>query len=293
MRRVWRAASGAAPSGAVPVSKLVVTAALVGAEVTRDQHPSLPQAPEEIAVAAEEAWRAGASVIHLHVRDPQGRPTQDAAVFRRTMDLIAARCDAIIQVSTGGAVGMSPEERLQPVFLGPEMATLTCGSVNFGDELFANPFPLIRQFARTMRGLGVRPEIEVFDSGAVGTAERLVDLGLVEPPLHFELVMGVPGGVPATVRHLLCLVDSLPAGSTWTVAGIGKAQLPMSVLGVAMDGHVRVGLEDNIYYRRGVLAESNAQLVERVVRIAREFGREVATPHEARRILRLSPKERT
>lgn len=288
-----RAFSGATYLGAAEVCKLVITAALVGAEVTRDQHPSLPLTPEEIAVAAEDAWRAGASVIHLHVRDEQGRPTQDAGVFGRTIDLIRGRCDAIIQVSTGGAVGMSPEERLQPVSLRPEMATLTCGSVNFGDELFCNPFPMIRRFARTMRDLGVRPEIEVFDSGAVAAATRLVGLGLVEPPLHFDLVMGVPGGVPATARHLVCLVDSLPAGSTWTVAGIGRAELPMAVLAIALGGHVRVGLEDNIYYRRGVLAESTAQLVERVVRIAGDFGREIATCDEARRILRLPAKERT
>jgi len=274
------------------VSKLIITAALVGAEVTRVHNPNLPLTPEEIAVAAEQSWRAGASIIHLHVRDRQGLPTQDPAVYRRAMDLIAARCDAVVQVSTGGAVGMSPEERLQPVFLGPEMATLTCGSVNFGDGLFANPFPVIKQFAGAMRDRGVRPEIEVFDSGAVATAERLVGLGLVDPPLHFDLVMGVPGGIPATPRHLMCLVDSLPVGSTWTVAGIGRNQLPMSVLAIVMGGHVRVGFEDNIYYRRGVLAESNAQFVQRVVRIAAELGREIATPAEARQMLRLEPKER-
>lgn len=188
---------------------------------------------------------------------------------------------------------MTPEERIQPVSLKPEMATLTCGSVNFGEELFANPFPVIRGFARAMREHGVRPEIEVFDTGAVATAERLVELGLLDPPLHFDLVMGVPGGVPATPRHLMCLVDSLPAGSTWTVAGIGRHQLPMAALAILMDGHVRVGFEDNVYYRRGVLAESNAQLVERVVRIAEELGREIASPDEAREMLRLTAKEGT
>ena len=266
---------------------LVITAALVGAETTREQNPNLPLTPAEIAVAAREACEAGASVIHLHVRDEAGQSTQDRAVYRRTIDLIQAECEAIIQVSTGGAVGMSPDERLQPVTLGPEMATLTCGTVNFGKEVFYNPLPLIRDFARAMREHGVRPEIEVFDSGAVATAERLMAQGLVESPAHFDLVMGVPGGVPPTSRHLMCLVDSLPAGSTWTVAGIGRHQLPLAVLALVLGGHVRVGFEDNVYYSRGVLAESNAQLVSRVVRIATELGRPIATPAQAREMLRV------
>jgi 3-keto-5-aminohexanoate cleavage enzyme len=266
---------------------VVITAALVGAETTRERNPNIPLSPPEIAVAAHEAWQAGASVIHLHVRDTAGRPTQSREVFAETIALIHERCDAVVQVSTGGAVWMQAAERLQPVSLAPEMATLTCGTVNFGDEMFCNPFPLICQFAAEMRRHGVRPEIEVFDSGAIATAERLVALGLVEPPLHFDLVMGVPGGMPATSRHLQCLVDSLPAGSSWTVAGIGRHQLPLGVLGLVMGGHVRVGFEDNVYYSRGVPAESNAQLVARIARLARELDRPVATPAEARRVLRL------
>jgi 3-keto-5-aminohexanoate cleavage enzyme len=266
---------------------LVITAALVGAETTRKHNPNLPLTPEELAAAAHDACEAGASIIHLHVRDEAGQPTQDRGVFERTIRLIKQRCDAIVQVSTGGAVGMAPEERLQPVTLSPEMATLTCGTVNFGDQVFSNPFPLIRQFAAAMREYRVRPEIEVFDSGAIATAARLIALGLVDAPLHFDLVMGVPGGVPPTPRHLMCLVESLPAGSTWTVAGIGRHQLSLGHLAMALGGHVRVGLEDNVHYSRGVLAESNAQLVSRIVRIARELDRPVATPAEARKMLRL------
>jgi len=266
---------------------VVITAALLGAETTRARNPNLPLTPAEIATAAYEAWQAGASVVHLHVRDKAGEPTQARETFAETIDLIRGRCDAIIQVSTGGAVWMSGAERLQPVSLGPEMATLTCGTVNFGDEVFSNPFPMICEFAAAMRRNGVRPEIEVFDTGAVATAARLIEMQLVEPPLHYDLVMGVPGGVPPTARHLQCLVDSLPTGSTWTVAGIGRHQLPLGVLALVMGGHVRVGFEDNVYYSRGVLAESNAQLVARVVRIANELGRPVATPADARRMLRL------
>lgn len=270
------------------MTPLIITAALVGAETTRAQNPNLPLSPEEIATDAYECWLAGASIAHLHVRDAEGRPTQDREIFRETISRIRERCDIIVQVSTGGAVGMSPEERLQPVTLGPEMATLTCGTVNFGDEVFSNPFPMIRQFAAAMRRHGVRPEIEVFDSGAVATAGRLIALGLVDPPLHYDLVMGVPGGVPPTVEHLLCLVHSLPPGSTWTVAGVGRHQLPLALVAMVLGGHVRVGLEDNIYYARGVLASGNAQLVGRVVRLAGELGRPVATPAQAREMLRLT-----
>jgi len=269
------------------LAPLIITAALLGAETTRKHNPNVPLTPEEIAHEAHQAWHAGASVIHLHVRDSEGRPTQDREVFAEAIALIRERCDAIIQVSTGGAVGMTPAERLQPVTLAPEMATLTCGTVNFGDEIFANPFPMIREFAREMQRHGVRPEIEVFDTGAVATAGRLISLGLVDGPLHYDFVMGVPGGVPPTVEHLLCLVRSLPPGSTWTVAGIGRHQLPLATVAIVLEGHVRVGLEDNVYYARRELATGNAQLVERIARIAKELGRPVATPTEARQILRI------
>lgn len=273
------------------MDKLIITAAMVGAEVTREDNPNLPLTPEEIARAAEEAWRAGASIIHLHVRDEQGRATQSAAVFKQAMDLIRQRCDAIVQVSTGGAVGMTAEERLQPVTLNPEMATLTTGTVNFGSDVFCNAPKDIEAFARAMKERGVKPEIEVFDVGMIGSAMALVKKGLVSQPLHFDLVMGVPGGIPGTPKDLLHLVESLPQGSTWTVAGIGRTELPLGVMAIIMGGHVRVGFEDNVYYSRGVPADSNAQLVERVARLARELGREVAKPDEARAILGLPRRQ--
>jgi len=272
------------------VEKLIITAAMVGAEVTRQENPNLPFTPEEIAQAAEEAWKAGASIIHLHVRDEQGKATQSAAVFREAADRISRRCDVIIQVSTGGGVGMTAEERIQSLTLNPEMATLTTGTVNFGDGVFYNPPKDIETFARAMKERGVKPEIEVFDVGMIGGALALVKKGLVQPPLHYDFVMGVPGGIPGTPRDLLHLVESLPAGSTWSVAGIGRAELPLGVMAIIMGGHVRVGFEDNVYYSKGVLAESNAQLVARIVRLARELGREVATPNEARAILGLPPR---
>jgi len=269
--------------------KLIITAALTGAETTREDNPNLPLTPDEIAQAAAEAREAGASIIHLHVRDGEGRPTQDVQVFRETIRLIHERCDCIVQVSTGGAVGTPPEERLRPLALVPEMATLTCGTVNFGDGVFENPPALIEAFAVKMAELGIKPELEVFDVGMVANALRLARRGLLKEPFYFDFVMGVPGGIPGTVDNLMHLVRQIPPGAMWQVAGVGKAELPLAVLAIVMGGHVRVGFEDNVYYSRGVLAQSNAQLVARVARIAREVGREIATPAETREMLGIAP----
>jgi 3-keto-5-aminohexanoate cleavage enzyme len=267
------------------MEKLIITAALVGAETTRAQQPNLPVTPEEIAEAAHACREAGASVCHLHVRTDDGMPTQDRERFRETIAAIRRRCDIIIQVSTGGAVGMTADERLQPVSLRPEMATLTCGTVNFGDAVFLNAPGDLERFARELKAYGVRPEFEIFEAGMIQNALSLWRKGLVEPPFHFDFVLGVPGAMPATPKHLLFLTELLPEGATWSVAGIGRYQLPMAALAVILGGHARVGFEDNIFYRKGELAESNAQLVARVARIARELDRPLATPDEARRIL--------
>lgn len=269
------------------MDKLIITVALVGAETTREDNPNLPLTPMEIAEAAAEACHAGASVAHIHVRDRDGKPTQDVEVFRETLEEIRRRCDIITQVSTGGAVGTPWELRIAPLDLAPEMATLTTGTVNFGDDVFMNPPDVIEKFARRMIERRVKPEVEVFDAGHIANALRLVKKGLLSLPAHFDFVMGVPGGIPATPRDLLHLVGSIPEGCTWQVAGIGRHELPLAVMAIVMGGHVRVGFEDNVYYSKGVLAESNAQLVARIARIAKEVGREVATPEEARRILNL------
>lgn len=267
------------------MSKLIITAAMVGAEVTRADQPNLPITPTEIAAAAVACREAGASIIHLHVRRDDGSATQDRERFRETIEAIRAKTDVIVQVSTGGAVGMQPEERLQPLALNPEMATLTCGTVNFSNEVFWNDPALIRQFAAEMKARGVRPEFEIFDAGMVQNALRLLADGLVEPPLHFDFVLGVPGALPASPKNLLYLSELLPAGATWSVAGIGRHQLPLATLAMVMGGHVRVGFEDNINYRKGELAQSNAQLVARVARISHELDRAIATPDEAREML--------
>lgn len=269
------------------MSKLIITAALVGAEVSREQTPYIPLTPSEIAEAAYECWQAGASIVHIHVRDKDGNATQDVKVFQETLRLIKEKCDIIVQISTGGAVTAKIGERIAPIYLKPEMATLSTGTVNFGSDIFLNTQEYMEKIAKAIQENGVKPEIEVFDVGMIQNALNLVKKGLVSEPLHFDFVMGVPGAIPGTAKNLLHLIESIPQNATWTVAGIGRAELPLAVMAIVMGGHVRVGFEDNIYYAKGVLAKSNAELVERIVRIAKECGREVATTREARAILGL------
>jgi 3-keto-5-aminohexanoate cleavage enzyme len=269
------------------MDKLIITAAICGAEVTKENNPNVPYTVEEIGREAESAYKAGASIIHLHVRYDDGTPTQDKERFRLCMEEIRRRCpDVIIQPSTGGAVGMSNDERLQPIELLPEMATLDCGTLNFGgDEIFVNTENTIKYFGQRMIEKGIKPEIEVFDKGMVDYAIKFAKQGYILKPMHFDFVLGVQ--MTATARDLAFMVDSIPEGSTWTVAGVGRYQFPMAALGIVMGGHVRVGFEDNVYISKGVLAKSNGELVEKVVRLANELGREVATPDEARQILGL------
>ncbi|PWI57955.1 3-keto-5-aminohexanoate cleavage protein [Sulfoacidibacillus thermotolerans] len=272
------------------MQKLVITAAVNGAEVMREQTPYVPITPEEIASAAVEAAAAGASIVHVHARRPDGSPTQDKAVYREIIERIREQSSVIVQVSTGGAVGMTADERGDVISLAPEMATLSTGTVNFGEGVFYNSPDLIADFAARMKKYGVRPEIEVFDIGMIANAQNLVKKGLLSEPLHFDLVLGVPGAIPGEIAHLMHMIATLPQGSTWTAAGVGRAQLPITTAAILLGGHVRVGLEDNIYYTKGRLAESSAQLVARVVRIAQELGRELATPDEARQIVGISSR---
>jgi len=267
--------------------EVVITVAAIGAEVTRAQQPGLPLLPEEVGEEYRRAHDAGAAIGHIHGRRPDGTPTQDKETFRAYAEAIRARSPIIQQFSTGGAVGMSVEERIAALDLAPEMATLTLGTCNFGDDVFENSLPTIRAILERIRRHRVTPELEIFDDGMLATADALFAKGLLEPPLHFDFVLGVPGAAAATPDNLLHFSRSIPRGCTWTVAGIGRHQTRMAAMAVAMGGHVRVGFEDNIYFRKGELADSNARFVERVVRIAREVGREPAAVETARKILRL------
>ena len=266
---------------------LIITVAPVGAELMPDQTPHLAVTPKQLGEVASNIAAAGASIIHVHCRNDDGTNTHDVARFKAAYEEIRSRSDLVVQFSTGGAIGMTPEERASVLQLRPEMATLTCGTVNFGDDVFENSFPVMRGILRKMHEFGVKPELEIFDKGHLSNAKRLEKEGLLTFPQHVDFVLGVPGALDATVQNLCDLVDALPAGCTWSVAAIGRMQLPMAMAALAMGGHVRVGLEDNIYYSKGRLA-TNEELVARVVRLAEELGRPVATPEQARQILGLA-----
>ena len=268
------------------MDKVIVTAAVVGAEVTRAQSPYVPYMPAEIAQAAVDAWRAGAAVVHLHARWPDGRPSQEAVHFREIVDRIrSAGCDVVIQCSTGGAVGMSLDERLGSLVDGAEMGTLNLGTMNFGDEIFVNARPDIVKIAARLRQKGLVPECEVYDAGMLDTLASLLAKKHLSPPYHVQFVLGVPGGMGASERNLRFLQQGLPEPVAWTGAGVGRAQLEIAALALRLGGHVRVGLEDNLYLSKGILARGSHELVERAVTVAREVGRDPATPAEARAAL--------
>jgi 3-keto-5-aminohexanoate cleavage enzyme len=265
---------------------VIITAAVVGAEVTRAQNPAVPYTPAEIAAAAVAAERAGAAVVHLHARWPDGRPSQEAAHFREIIDRIRqAGSELVVQCSTGGAVGMALEERLGSLVEGAEMGTLNLGTMNFGDEVFVNTRPDIVEVARRLRRSGLVPECEVYDGGMIDTLHWLLAEGHLGAPYHVQFVLGVPGGLSAGERNLRFLVEGLAGGTHWSVAGVGRHQLPMAELAIRMGGHARVGLEDNLFLSRGVLATGSDVLVSRAVDIAQRAGREPASPARARQLL--------
>jgi len=278
--------------------KIIISVATTGSWPTKSQHPGLPTSPEEIAHAAIESWREGAAIVHVHARDAVGNISSDLARYVKIKELIRAHgCDILINFTTSGGstdfsasgvLGRLPgDERFNCLAAGPDLASLDAGSLNFNERVFLNPPTFLEELASRMQVANVKPEIAVFHSGMIGNALILVEKGLIKPPLWWQFVLGVRGGAPATARELVYLVDSLPQRSLWSICAVGQHQLPINTMAVAMGGHARTGLEDNLYYRRGELAQSNAQLVTRLARIARELGREPATPNEAREILGL------
>ncbi|ABS26547.1 3-keto-5-aminohexanoate cleavage protein [Anaeromyxobacter sp. Fw109-5] len=266
--------------------KVIVTAAVVGAEVTREQNPAVPYTPAEIAQAAVDAWRAGAAAVHLHARWPDGRPSQRPEHFREIIDRIRqAGSDVVIQCSTGGAVGMPVDERLGSLVDGAEMGTLNLGTMNFGDEVFQNTRPDIVRIAGRLRERRLVPECEVYDAGMLDTLRWLLEKKHLTAPYHVQLVLGVPGGMSASERNVRFLLEGLPEPTHWSIAGVGRFQLPMAELALALGGHVRVGLEDNLFAAKGVLAKGSDELVSLAVKLAQRAGREPAAPAEARRLL--------
>lgn len=275
------------------MNKVILTAALNGSLPTKEMNPNVPITPKELGVAAAKCQEAGASIVHVHARDADGRPTLDPAIFEQIHHEIAKRTDLIIQISTGARAGTDTEARAEPVRrIRPEMASLTTGSTNFPNQVYSNSFEVVERLAEVMKEANTKPEMEIFEAGMIENALALVAKKLVELPLHFDFVLGSRGSQPATARQLVFLSESIPPESTWTVAALGRWQLPMGILAIGMGGHVRVGLEDNLNYRYRELA-SNEQLVSRMARISDEAERGVATPDETRELLSLKPQIKT
>jgi len=275
------------PDVASGSEELILTAAIVGAELTRAQTPHLPITPQEVADEAARCREAGAAVIHLHVRAADGSNTQSSARFAEVIEAIRKKCDCIIQPTTGGAVGMSIDERSGPLACKPEMATLNCGTINFGDDVFVNSRPDIRQLAAKLRAAGAMPELECYEVGHVEEALVLAVEGVIVKPLHFQFVLGVKGAIPAREDVVHYLRSLVPADATWAVAATGRFQQPMTELAMRLGGHARVGLEDNIFLSKGVLSEGSAPLVARAATYARAIGRTPVDPQRARQLLGL------
>lgn len=274
------------------MAKVIITAAVTGSRPTKEMNPAVPYTPEEIAQAAIECCSVGAAIAHIHVRDPQtGAPDFKIEYFQEVMERIRAECDMLINLTTSGYHLHGPdiiEQRLGPIALQPEICSLDIGSVNFVDGAFVNPPDWGRAAAERMREHGVKPEIEVFDVGHLYQALDFIEEYLIEAPPYFQLCMGIKWGIEATPEDFLFMQSKLPTEARWSVLGIGNSQFPMITLGVLYGGHIRVGFEDNLYLRKGVLAKSNAQFVAAAVELVESLQREVATPAEAREILGIS-----
>jgi len=270
------------------VDSAVITCALTGPIASKRDNRNLPVTPQEIADSAREAHEAGAAVVHVHLRDEEGLPTADLGVAKETLALIEQSCPALVQLSTGVGLGVAFEERELLVEARPRMASLNPCSMSFGSGEFLNPPSGVRRLAARMQELGVKPELEIYDTGHLQAALLLAEEGLVTEPLTFSIVMGVKGGMPATPTALVELVNRLPPGAVWQAIAVGRSNLPMTAIGLAMGGNARTGMEDTLTLRRGVPAESNGQLVERLVSVARVLDREPATVAETEQRLGLN-----
>lgn len=271
------------------VGKLIIKFAPTGMIPTKNDTPYVPITPKEIVRDTYKAYKLGASVVHVHARDEQGRPTHKKECFEKIFRDIKEKCpDIIICATTSGRVTPQVEHRSEVLDLNPEMASLTIGSLNFPQHPSVNSLETIKALATLMRDKGILPELEIFEPGFINTAKYLAKQGYLKKPLHFTLLLGSLGSIPADIRDLVYLVESLPPENTWSATGIGRFQTQINVATILMGGHVRVGIEDSIYYSypKRELA-TNEKLVKRIVRIAKELGREIATPDEAREVLGL------
>lgn len=268
----------------------LITVAPTGAESQKDANPGLPVTLDELVVAAVACQAAGAAMVHIHIRDDEGRPTLDLGRLRDTVEAVRESTDLIVQLSTGGAVTDPLETRLAVLDAAPDSCSLTTGTVNFGDDIFANPWPFVAELYQRTQALGILPEFELFELGHVTAMNRLLDT--YGPPsgglVHADFVLGVPGGMPGTAEALVAGVAMLPSGATWSATGIGRSSLPVMLAALSLGGNLRVGMEDTLTYGPKRPARDNAELVERAARLATEAFRPAAAPDEARQMLGLA-----
>ncbi len=275
-------------------NKRVISAAITGSWPTKNDNPNLSVTPEEIAEDVYEAWKAGAAVAHIHVRNEDQTPSTDYGKYKKTVELIRAKkdCDICINMTSSGSVNFTDEERIYPLQqLLPEMASYDAGTMNWmHNSVFFNPPKFLEKLGYALQESNIKPEIEIFDGGMIYNSLHYIKTGVLVEPCHFQIVLGAPGGMTCTIENLVFLRNLLPKNCTWSACGIGKGHMPIMLTTIAMGGHLRVGMEDNVMYHKGVLAESNAQFVARAKRLLEEAGYEAATPDEARQIYGLTRK---
>ncbi len=276
-------------------NKRIITVAVTGAWPKKENNPNVPMTPEEICEDVYECWKAGAAIAHLHMRDDDGNGTMDHNKFRQTVELIHKNhpdCDIILNLTTSGDIYATDETRMEHIKeLKPEMASYDCGSMNWlNSGLFLNSPEFLENLGELFQETGTKPEIEAFDPGMIANAAYYVKKGILKAPLHFQFCMGCANGIPGSLKNLVFMketMDQLCPGSTWSTFGVGHSAMEIMYGAIALGGNIRVGMEDNVMYAKGQLADSNKQFVERAARLIREFGLEVATPDEARQILGL------
>jgi 3-keto-5-aminohexanoate cleavage enzyme len=274
------------------MDKLILTVATTGAMTSKENTPYLATQPEEIAAEVLLAYEAGAAIAHIHVRTEDDKATMAVDRFEKTVALVREKCpNIILNMTSSGGLGFSDDERILPhTILKPDMGTFDAGSMNFYKGVFLNPPLFLEKLGTAYIENDIKPEVEVFDAGMVWNAKRLLKDGFLKAPIHFQCCMHVHGGMEGTAKNLAFLVDSLPEGSTWSAFGCGPTADLIMAMAITMGGHVRVGMEDNVYLSKGVLAKHNSEFIEKAKRVAAEFNRPIATPEEARQILGLGPQ---
>jgi len=271
------------------MAKTIITVAPTGAWPTKKDNPNVPLTPQEIADDVYECYQAGAAIAHIHVRDDEGKGSMSKETFEETVNLIKEKCDIVINCTTSGELNVTDEKRqAHLISIKPELASYDCGSMNWQHKtVFLNEPKFLEELGKTMLENNVKPEIEIFDSGMVYNSLYYLKKSILKAPLHYQFVLGAPGGAAATVENLVYLKSLIPKDSTWSALGIGKGHVPIMLAALAMGGHLRVGMEDNVMFSKTELAKSNSQLVMRAANLIREMGNEIATPDEAREILSL------